>query len=290
MLRETASLARKRAVCEYDSDARNLSAAFGPHAAWLRGAEVSEDMYKRLATVGQAVTSLVLAVSVCGLAGCAQNTGSGGSDASSAEVSEQSTEAADSAEDATAEQEPLEVPDGCLDRRGNLTVLALTELPGEQLLALLAQQDYAWSERNQLWTKEDGSAAFVALDAEGKPMNEEKVAGLGAGIDEAAVSYRLVASNYATPRRAYDRLAGRMLETVDVEYMDVNVVGILHDDIARRCLVFVSTSNGVQVVNVFGEGAVEAGLFADASGLEGAKTLDGVFEKLTGRLPGEEHQ
>ena len=234
------------------------------------------------------MTGLVLALSVCGLTGCAQNADSSASDASSTEAAEQTTEESEAAEEAATEQVPLEVPDGCLDRKGNLTVLALTELPGEQLLALLAQQEYAWSERNLLWTKEDGSAAFVVLDAKAKQLDEEAVASLGAGIDEDSVSYRLVASNYADSKRAFDRLAGRVMEVEDVEYADTNAVGILHDDAARRCLVFVSTGKGVHVVNVYSEGAVEAGLFADASGLEGATSLDTAFEKLTGRLPGAE--
>ena len=243
-------------------------------------------MYKRLATVGQAVIGLALALFVCGLTGCAQNASPSGSDASSTETSEQVTEEAEATGDATAEQEPIEVPDGCLDRRGNLTALALTEMTGEQLIALLAQQDYSWSERNQLWNKEDGSAAFVVLDAKGRPLNEEAVIGLGVGMDEDSVSYRLVASNYTNPKRAFERLAGRLLEVEDVEYTDTGAVGILHDESSRRCLVFVSTSKGVHVVNVYSEGAVEAGLFADAAGLDDAKSLDSAFEKLTGRLPG----
>ena len=247
-------------------------------------------MDKRLAAVRQVALALVLAVCVCGAAACAKPAGNGASDAATTEASGQS-EATTTGEGAdVAEQEPIEVPDGCLDRKGNLTVKALAELRGEQLLALLAQQEYAWNERNQLWTKLDGSAALVVLDAEDKPLGEEELANLGAGMVESSVSYRLVASNHSSAKRAFERLAGEVLEVEDVEHAEESSVGVLRDIEGQRCLVFVSTGNNVHAVNVYSEGAVAAGLFAEASGLDGAKDIDTAFELLAGRLPGAEDQ
>ena len=246
-------------------------------------------MNKRLAAWWQATVALALAACLCGTVGCAQQAGSGGSGAAATDASEQQSDQQTTDADAdAAEQEPMEVPAGYLDRRGTITALALAELPGDQLLTLLAQQGYAWSERNQLWATEDGSAALVVLDAEGKPLGEEGVSALGTAMDEQSVSYRLVTSSHYSAKRAFGRLAGDVLEVEDVEHADGSSVGVLHDAAGHRCLVFVSTGNNVHVVNVYGEGAVAGGLFAKASGLDGATDIDTAFELLTGRLPGAE--
>lgn len=176
--------------------------------------------------------------------------------------------------------------DECLDRRGDVTVYALAELKGGQLNALLQQQDYTWDERNQMWVKEDGSAALVVSGADGKPLASDAIGELDAGAAEGSVSYRIVTSGYSNAKKAFDALAKKVMECEDVEYADTSAVGVVSGPSQQRCLVFASRSHDVFTVTMMGEDAVAAGLFDQVSGQELGATIDEVFEALAGRAPG----
>lgn len=173
--------------------------------------------------------------------------------------------------------------DECLDRRGDATVYALAELTGGQLEALLLQQDYAWNERNQIWLKQDGSAAVVVLDEKGTPLSSEEVAQLKAGATESKVSYRLVTSGYSSAKKAFEGLASKVLTCIDMEQTESGMVGVLVGPSQHRVLATVSKENNVYVVTVMGEDAIAEGLFDVLAKRELGRTLDDVFLALAGR-------
>lgn len=181
---------------------------------------------------------------------------------------------------------PTAWADECFDRHGDITAYAVLELRGAQLETVLEQQGYVWSERSQMWLKEDGSSALTVLDDTGDPLPKAAVAELGAGASEASVSYRLVTSGYSTPQRAFDELVGKVLACDDSQFARQSGVGVAYGPSMRRALALVTRSNDVYVVSVFGEEAVAAGLLDAATGRELGATADAAFEALTGRAPG----
>lgn len=197
---------------------------------------------------------------------------------------------ADTAEGAEGDGEEgaveMDFPDECLDRHGDVTAYAVVELTGEQLGALLEQSNYEWSERSQLWVKMDGSSALVVYDVAGSPLSRDAIAKLQMGAIEQAVSYRLVSGGYSSAKRALDGLACRVLDTVDVEYLDEGGVAVLTTPSQQRCLAFVCKSNDAYTVSVYSELAVANGLFSREARQELGTSVDEVFEVLTGRLPG----
>lgn len=173
--------------------------------------------------------------------------------------------------------------DECLDRRGDVTVYALAELKGGQLSALLLEQDYVWSERNQMWLKQDGSAAVVVNDVKGSPMANEDVAPLDAGSATTSATYRLVTSGYSSAKKAFEGLASRVMTCEDVEHAQSGTVGVLAGPSGRRCLVLVTKSDNVYVVTMAGEDAVATGLLDTLLGQELGTSVDEAFAALAGR-------
>ena len=241
--------------------------------------------------------ALLLAVLLFVCAGCASPAQQGG-DATQAEAESSDTQQQE--EPAAEDEAPVALgrtsgdaaldawADECLDRRGDITVYAISELKGGQLNALMQEQDYAWNERNQIWLKEDGSAAVVACNKDGEHLTADEMAKLSSGSSEAAVSYRIVTSGYNSFKKAFEGLAEKVMTCEDVCYAEDGAVGIVSGPSARRSLVLVSTSNDVYAVSVFSEDAVAEGLLDKATGQSLGKSVDGAFEKLSGRKPGEE--
>lgn len=245
----------------------------------------------------RAVFAFVLSLVCCSvlLAGCSQSTDTevpAKEEAAQGDASQKEGDNSDAQETPVEEDESadeaIDWPRECLDRHGDITVYALTELTGEQLSTLLEEQDYAWSERNQMWVKIDGSAALAVNDAEGKLLKKDEIAALGAGGVEASVSYRLVTSEYSSVKRAINNLARKIMACEDVEYLGTSGVAVVSGPSEQRCLVFASKNNEVFTVSVYSEPALAQGLFNSESGQELGTTVDEVFAALTARTPGAE--
>ena len=239
--------------------------------------------------------ALMLAALLLTCTGCSGNAQQGGA-ASQADADDTVAEQQD---EATAQDEATPAvgrasgdaaldawADECLDRRGDVTVYAISELKGGQLNALLQEQDYAWNERNQIWLKEDGSAALVVCDEKGEHLTADEIASLSAGSSEGAVSYRIVTSGYNSFKKAFEGLAEKVMTCEDVCYWDDGAVGVVSGPSAGRSLVLVSKSNDVYAISVFSEEAVAKGLLNKESGTDFAQDIDGAFEALSGRAIG----
>ncbi len=187
-----------------------------------------------------------------------------------------------------ASEEAIVWPDECLDRHGDATVYAVTELTGEQLCSLLEGSDYEWSERNRLWVKMDGSSALAVRDKDGEPLKNDKIAELNLGAIEGATSYRLVTSRYSTAKKVVNSLVRDVMTLEDVEYLEDGGVAVATGPSGQRCLVFVTKASDVFTANVYSELAVAAGLFNQDAGQDLGATIDEVFEALTGRMPAAE--
>lgn len=253
-----------------------------------------KNSYELAAKAWGVLVALVLCCAASGLVGCGAQSQGGGSTPTTDTAEERSAqtegEAEDQGEAPTVEEDAFTWADECLDRRGDVTAFAVAELTGEQLEALLLQQDYAWSERNRMWVKQDGSAALVVNDANGEHLTSEQVAALSEGAAEAATSYRIVTSGYSNAKKAFEALAGKLMEVEDVEITDDGAIGVVHDLLGRRCLVFVNESNDVYLVSVFAEPAVEAGLFDAQLGSSYGTTIESAFKALAGRTVAQPQQ
>lgn len=241
------------------------------------------------------LVALALCCTAPGLVGCGAQSQGGGSTSTTDTAEEQQPaqtegEAEDQAEDPEAEEAEVSWPDECLDRRRDVTAYAVAELTGEQLEMLLLQQDYAWSERNHMWVKQDGSAALVVNDANGEHLTSEQVVALGEGAAEASTSYRIVTSGYSNAKKAFEELAGKLMEVEDAEITDDGAIGVVRGPSGRRCLVFVNESNDVYLVSVFSEPAVEAGLFDAQLGSTYGTTIESAFKALAGRTVATQQQ
>jgi hypothetical protein len=177
-------------------------------------------------------------------------------------------------------------PDEAIDRHDDASAYAVAELKGWQLETLLQQQQYAWSERNQMWIKEDGSAAVVVLNAQGETLSDDDIAKLEEGVTEAEVSYRIVTSKYSSVKRAFKGLVRDVLTCEDSEIIDGAAIGVCTGPSGKRCLVIIGESNDTIVATVVGEEAVKAGLLETISGKQVGTTIDSAFEAMTGRSIG----
>lgn len=260
-----------------------------------------EDKGKRitpLAVITRACMTCALAASLVGLAGCSQ-----ASPEPAAPAGTQDTTAATEAED-DAHDLPVEAPEGegatedeegvsfdnwapeCLDANGDVTVYALSELKGWQLETMMQQQEYTWSARNQLWVNKDDSVALVVLDSKGEELSDEGIAELDRGSFEAAAGYRIVTSRYNSVEKAFDGLVGKVMVCEDSAFEESSGVAVVYGPSMHRSLVFLSTSDDVICLTMYGEEAVAAGLFNTEAGSELGKTIDETFETLVGRPVG----
>lgn len=256
-----------------------------------------------LAEISRWGLALLLAGSIAVLPACgAANTASTADDATEqkadADVEQAQAKTDDAGEEVAGEAEGADEEENeasfdswaeeCTDRYGSATVYAVSELKGWQLETLLQQQEYEWDERNHLWLKSDGSAALAVHDAEGHALSDDAIAELGPGSAQKGVSYRLVTSRYASPKRAFNALASDVMTCEDSEFTVDGAVGIVSGPTMRRSLVFASMSDRTVVLTVVSEGAVKEGLFNRIADQKLGKSLDATFERLTGRKPGSE--
>lgn len=189
--------------------------------------------------------------------------------------------------------------DKCLDRNGDPTAYALWVLPGEYLDALLEARGYVWSARDLMWIKGDGSVALLVVDGAGDPVARDAIgkscpATIAEGDNTfAQLGYRLVASKFSTPKKAFEAVVAKACAASDVEYVDEGGVGVFQVEKAAddseatpdTNLAFVTTSNDTLVVSLFSKQAIENAVFTQMAGRDLGTTPEAVFEALTGRAP-----
>jgi hypothetical protein len=253
------------------------------------------DLSSRLCALAAAL--FLVALCGCGpVGGAGSGTGSSSGEQPGGATAQDDAKPQDgsSAQDAQDSDLLVYVPQGatvgewdkeCLDRHGDATAFALTELNGWQLQTLMLEQGYVWSGQDLTWVKGDGSAALLVRAADDAILTDKEIAELGHGAEE-SVSYRMVTSRYSSARRAFAALAGDVLEVVDVAYDDDGVVAVCFGPSMRRVLVLVTEGDDVHVLSVFGEQALQAGVFDEVAGQELGESVDAAFESLTGRAPG----
>ncbi len=173
----------------------------------------------------------------------------------------------------------------CLDRNGNVTAYAVSELSGWQLETLLLEQDYVWSGQDLTWLMQDGSGAVLVRGAADAILSDAQIAELGQGCTE-SVSYRIVSSSYPSTRRTFTALVAEVMVVEDVEFGEDGVVAVAYGPSMRRMLVLVTESNDVIVLSLFSEPSLAAGVLEEVVGQQLGTTVDAAFESLTGRLPG----
>lgn len=235
--------------------------------------------------------ALALGVGLPLVSACSASSQTAGEQAGKAQEAEgqdaeQATEAQDAAADAEAQAEDEAVvwPDEYFDRRGDVSVLALCELSGKELTQFLEEEDYVWSSRDQMWLKEDGSAALVACGPKGSYLDKEQIAELDPAWQEANATYRLVTSGYRNPRKAFEGVAGKIMTSLDVENTDLGTVGVVQGtEPDARLLVVATKGEGAMVVSVFGEQAIAEGRLELLADRELGSTIDEAFEALVGR-------
>lgn len=252
-----------------------------------------EDNRLTIAWLARACSGAVLAgaLALVTLSGCSalQQQAAQDDEGTAAQTqSEPSLDDAGAAEDEALQDEAsfTNWADEAVDRHDDASAYAVAELKGWQLETLLQQQKYAWSERNQMWIKEDGSAAVVVCDAQGETLSDDDIAKLGEGAAEPGVSYRIVTSEYSSVKRAFKGLVSDVLACDDRELIDDAAVGVCTGPSGRRCIVIVGESNDAIVATVVGEEAVKAGLLETITGKPVGTSIESAFETMCGRAIG----
>ena len=255
------------------------------------------DDQRRQTSWGTAVACFGMALMLATtLAGCTQVAPEPAAPAESVqeEVPEDDSAHDLSVEDAEVEESADAEDDGsfeafapeCLDDNGDVTVHALSELKGEQLEAMLQQQEYSWDARNLLWVNKDGSVALAVVAKGGEELSDKKIAELDCGSFEASVGYRIVTSKYNSVEKAFDALVAKVMVCEDSAFAESSGVAVAYGPSMQRSLVFLSTSDDVICLTMYSEDAVAAGLFDADAGAELGKTIDEVFQALAGRPVG----
>jgi hypothetical protein len=171
----------------------------------------------------------------------------------------------------------------CLDRAGDITVYAVSQLKGWQLELLLEEQHYEWGARNQLWLNDKGTVGLSVLDAQGEAISNDEVAELGVGAALGKASYRIVTSSYASVQGALNALVAPGLTIVDSELTATSGVAVVRDAHDRVSLVLLHDENDAIVISFVSRRALRKGLLDTLAGRELGTTVGEVFERLAGR-------
>ena len=189
---------------------------------------------------------------------------------------------------ADAATDPDVFDDACTDRYGDPTIYALSVLKGSQLATLLQGQSFAWSTRELLWMKEDGSAVLAVRGVGGENLTEEQALKLGPGTKTKKASYRLVTSHYSSLERAFKAVTGSAMTCEDSTFTDTAGVAVVNSPSGARVLVLMNVNEGVFVFSVFGEPAIKAGALEEVTGMSLGNSIDEAFLALAGRVPAVE--
>ena len=178
----------------------------------------------------------------------------------------------------------------CVDDNANITVYALLNLPGKDLVRLLRHQNYIWVDENKSYEAADGSSVFVcehtgsgsekADESELRAYEVEDYKALEPGGGGKACAFMLDLKGYSSGKEAFAGAIG-----------DANAVkGEVEKSDAQWRLVsaldgskFIATSsdtpeeNGLVEITIFNEAMIRTGYISGGK----AMSVDELWKKLS---------
>lgn len=194
-----------------------------------------------------------------------------------------------SEEDADLPDPPSSLTEDCFDDRGNLTVYAICELTGAELVQALESEGYAYDTDVRAFMTEDQNARFAVLDADLNSLSRESIAMLERGGGSMPVAFVLHTTGYASAREMMDGL-GKCTLRDRKAINDHMTCAVMSSPSARDMLVSVSnpTDKGLLVMHVMSNEAVAAGMVDKMSQgdpkapVTYGTTIADVWQKLAG--------
>ena len=169
------------------------------------------------------------------------------------------------------------------DKRGNVTLYALSEMSGEEISDALQARGYVWEESAQAWMASSG-AAFEVQD-NGGMMSRDAIERIDAGAAGDSVAFAALVVGYDTPAAALDALSGdvKIKDTcADAEGSIVFAI-IEGNDGDERLAAVSETGKKQHMIFLFTEDAIEDGLFSQITGVNHGKSIEGVWKALNAK-------
>ncbi len=189
---------------------------------------------------------------------------------------------------------PATMTEECVDEYGNLTLYAISELSGADLVQAAKSQGFAFDEKEGVFANEHKSVLCV-MNSEFEPMNEEGIASLEKGGGTESVAYIMRTSQYTSPRDVLNGMGKCVTE--DVAHKDGGSLAVVYGPSMKTFLVFVVPNDegeNVYNVEVFSDEAIASGLFdkqmqqyGDDENASCGKSIAEVWDALVGGAVGD---
>ncbi len=192
-------------------------------------------------------------------------------------------------EGADLPEPPAGLTDECFDSHGNLTVYAVSELTGSELVQALESQGYEYDTSQKAFMTPAQNSRFAVLDANLSSLSKESIGVLDRGGGSMPVAYVLHTTDYRSAREMMDGLGKCTLLDRKV-VNDHMTCAVMSGPSGRELLVSVSnpTDKGLLVMHVLSNEAVAAGM-VDKMASENPKapvaygsSIAEVWQKLAG--------
>lgn len=182
---------------------------------------------------------------------------------------------------AEAESGGSDFADACVDEYGNISLYALTELDGPQLIALLEQQGYEWDDEQSAWIRSEDGAFFVAGDDDGK-YALERYDDMSAQGGPIAFESNNAVAGYEDPQAA---LEGNAQCTIVDSFFDGSsgIVIFCGPSTTEYLGIVGPEAEGTMHVHIFSQEAVASGKLDELVGEELGTTFEEVWESATGK-------
>ena len=156
---------------------------------------------------------------------------------------------------------PATMTEECVDEYGNLTLYAISELSGADLVQAAKSQGFAFDEKEGVLSNEYESVLCV-MNSEFEPMDEKGIASLEKGGGTESVAYIMRTNQYTSPRDVLNGLSKCVTE--DVADKSGGSLAVVYGPSMKTFLVFVVPNDegeNVYNVEVFSDEAIASGLF-----------------------------
>ena len=179
--------------------------------------------------------------------------------------------------------EAVSFPAGAIDSIGNLTVLAVEEMAGEDICAMLDSQGWQWDEDNLLYVR-GTSASFFIYGPDDYEFTLPDIQGLSANGGEFPTLFIISvdSADYTSTSDAFSALTPLVVE--DIVWLDDNsCVALVYGPSMTKDLVLctLADSNSFIYFYVFNDAACKQGMVNDFLDSEAGYSPDEIFDAFS---------
>jgi hypothetical protein len=190
---------------------------------------------------------------------------------------------------------PATMTEECVDEYGNLTLYAISELSGADLVQAAKSQGYVFNKNEGSFRNEQKSALCV-VGSELKPLDEKGIASLEKGGGTESVSYLMQTRQYKSARDVLNGMTKCVTE--DVADRGDGALAVVYGPSMKTFLVFVvpveEEGENVYNVEMFSDEAIANGLFdkqmreyGDDENASYGKSIAEVWDAIVGGAVGD---